>query len=208
MNYRCSLTKRNFSLVYYIQSISIPPPIFEIAISSHAIIQPIIIRLDYTRNLAMKTVWSSLLCFTKICENIEATPASFVSSRRSLVTLEIPAYFDRLMIMAGNRACAINYAKIRVVGTSNISLSRAIKLAKHFEIDLVSTKNTEYRPNPCNNFQFSPWRLEEKSSISYRSISFLIIPLSPNERMIRRSFKVTTLVKPLSCLRKGIIKVP
>lgn len=83
--------------------------------------------------------------------------------------------------MAGNRACAINYAKIRVVGTSNISLSRAIKLAKHFEIDLVSTKNTEYRPNPCNNFQFSPWRLEEKSSISYRSISFLIIPLPPNE---------------------------
>lgn len=37
--------------------------------------------------------------------------------------------------MEGNRACTINYAKIRVVGTSNISLSRAIKLAKHFEID-------------------------------------------------------------------------
>lgn len=148
------------------------------------------------------------LCFTKICENIEATPASSVSSRRSLVTLEIPGNFDRLMIMAGNRACAINYAKIRVVGTSNISLSRAIKLAKHFEIDPVSTKNTEYRPNPSRtifNFAVAARGERKKSSISYPFHQFLIsfTSIIPPPRM-----EGATTLKPLSSLRKGIVKVP
>lgn len=117
------------------------------------------------------------------------------------------------MIMEGNRACTINYAKIRVVGTSNISLSRAIKLAKHFEID---PRFDQKYPSSIILFVLSLEGKNEKRNLpsylpSFHRItsSFRSLLLSPYLRMEEtQDHRVTTALKPLSSCEQIIYFLP
>lgn len=115
--------------------------------------------------------------------------------------------------MEGNRACTINYAKIRVVGTSNISLSRAIKLAKHFEID---PRFGQKYPSSIILFVLSLEGKNEKRNLpsylpSFHRItsSFRSLLLSPYLRMEEtQDHRVTTALKPLSSCEQIIYFLP
>lgn len=117
------------------------------------------------------------------------------------------------MIMEGNRACTINYAKIRVVGTSNISLSRAIKLAKHFEID---PRFGQKYPSSIILFVLSLEGKNEKRNLpsylpSFHRItsSFRSLLLSPYLRMEEtQDHRVTTALKLLSSCEQIIYFLP